>query len=215
MAQTPQTTQEPMQRGRADFLAQPSPSEQNSPAPSATPNTDQPINVEELGEPIDDAQWNTVQKASGKLLKLLTKAGVFVGGMIHTDGPIERKWIEDEYVCQYNSDDFTLTLTDFNGSTDYYSLYPSGEIWTQKGGILGTVNSDGDITRINQQDDIDYRRWVTGGGEPGYEVWRSLGKPKAFNSSIALNRGIGDVSNPNFMGSRLAPNNQMVGLKCC
>jgi hypothetical protein len=79
--------------------------------------------------------------------------------MVYMDNEIPKKaWVEDEYACRYNTDDFTLTLTDGNGVSKQYNLYPNGEIWTRDGAILGTVNSAGDITRVDPQDDVDYRR---------------------------------------------------------
>ncbi len=164
--------------GFADFMAPSSPGALQPTPPTAPHTAPESVNVEELGTPVSDTEWYSFQKASRRLLLWLGKIGVFVTGMTYTEEIPQREWREDDYVCRYNPDDFTLTLTDANGLSNQYSLYPNGEIWTRHGSILGTVSSDGDITRVAPQDDVDYRRWVADGGEPGFEQWKAQGRPK-------------------------------------
>jgi hypothetical protein len=172
-----------------------SPNVQSPFAPRASPHALQPVKVEELGEAVSDGHWNMLKKAGSRLLLKISRGGTLIGGMLVTDNESpEREWKEDEYSCRYNSDDFSLTLTDSQGVTNQYTLYPSGEIWTQDSKFIGTVNSEGEITRVAPQDDVDYRRWLAEGGESGFEQWKAQGRPKGVEDVIAPDNNLSKLN---------------------
>jgi hypothetical protein len=158
-----------LQSSLAAAAAQPAP----QPAPTSKPA---PKTTIPRRPPANDPVFNA--KKGIRLTRVLGGiAGVILGVFIPDNASLEEEWEVDGVNYKYNTDDFSLEITNPDGSKEQVIMYPDGTVTDQQGAILGSADKDGGFTPATEQEEVDFRVWKANGGEGSFAVWKNSGKP--------------------------------------
>ena len=141
------------------------------------------------------------------------RAASIITGVLTTDDSHSPLKIWEEGGYQYLHDAPANQLQVYHGQThlhtyriEHHDIFTEGQFGTlvlpNTGEVVASVDEEGNVTPVSEQEDIAYRTYQANGGNEGFIAWQSAGRPTENKRSVPNKLNVGSGSDLPWVSSQ-------------